>query len=100
MATISTRVNEKLMEDIEEFMEEEKLDKSIALRKLIAEALEEWKKEKALDLLEKGRITFTKAAEIAEMNVWDFSNLVKEKKIAWIKDGEKIEKDIVIDADI
>jgi predicted HTH domain antitoxin len=100
MATISTRVNEKLMEDIEEFMEEEKLDKSITLRKLIAEALEEWKKEKALDLLEKGRITFTKAAEIAEMNVWDFSNLVKEKKIAWIKDGEKIEKDIVIDADI
>ena len=94
MATISTRVNEKLMEDIEKFMEEEKLDKSIALRKLIAEALEEWKKERALNLLEGGRITFTKAAEIAEMNIWDFSELVKEKKITWIKDRDKIKGDI------
>ena len=94
MATISTRVNEKLMEDIEKFMEEEKLDKSIALRKLIAEALEEWKKERSIDLLEKGRITFAKAAEIAEMNIWDFSELVKEKKITWIKDRDKIKGDI------
>lgn len=94
MATISTRVNEKLMEDIEKFMDEEKLDKSIALRKLIAEALEEWKKERSIDLLEKGRITFTKAAEIAEMNIWDFSELVKEKKIIWIKDRDKIKGDI------
>lgn len=94
MATISTRVNEKLMEDIEKFMEEEKLDKSIALRKLIAEALGEWKKERTLNLLGKGKITFTKAAEIAEMNIWDFSELVKEKKITWIKDREKIKEDI------
>ncbi len=94
MAPISARINEKLKADIEEFMREEKLDKSVAVRKLLKTALTEWKQEKALERLEQGDISFTAAAHMAEMNVWDFARLVQEQKTVWIRDMEKIRKDI------
>lgn len=45
------------------------------------------KQEKALSLLQQGKITFNKAAKIAQMDLWDFADLVKEKKFVWVKDS-------------
>ncbi len=93
MSTVSTRIPKELEKDLYEYMQKEKLDKSVALRKLISQGLEDWKKEIALKMLASGEVSFSKAAEIAGMDVWEFSNLVKDKKITWIKD-ERIIKDI------
>lgn len=93
MTTLSTRIPENLEEEFEEFREEEKLDKSVALRKLMSEGLEEWKKERALKLLREGKTTLSRAAEIADMNIWDFAELVKKEKVTWVKD-ERVKEDI------
>lgn len=93
MPTLSTRIPEDLEEEFEEFRKEEKLDKSVALRKLMSEGLEEWKRHRALKLLNEGRVTFSRAAEIADMNVWDFAELVRKEKITWVKD-ERVKEDI------
>jgi len=45
-----------------------------------------WKKEKALKLLAEGRISYMKAVEKSGMNVWDFAEMVKERKIIWVKE--------------
>jgi len=50
--------------------------------------------EKALALLKSGKVSFSKAAELAKMNLWDFSDLVKVRKIIWIKNKKEIEKDL------
>jgi len=95
MATISFRVADETKNEVECFSREEKLeDISEAARKLVAIGLEEFYREKALKLLETGRATFLKAAKIARMNVWDFAELVKTRKITWIKDKELIKRDI------
>ncbi len=90
---ISVKIPEELNMEIEELMREEKIGKNFALRKLLATALAEWKKERALKMLAEGRISYLKAAEMAGMNIWDFAGLVKEKKIVWIW-GDGIIKDL------
>ncbi|MFO8132772.1 MAG: UPF0175 family protein [Thermoplasmatota archaeon] len=94
MAPISARLNEKLRKDIQNFMEEEKLERSTAIRKLLEKALTEWKREKALEWLERGAISFVEAAHMAEMNVWDFARLVADRKTIWIRDMDNIRRDL------
>jgi predicted HTH domain antitoxin len=44
--------------------------------------ISEWRKKTALDLLRDGKVTFTKAARLAELNLWDFADLVGDRKAA------------------
>jgi len=87
MPVISVGIPEELKKEIEEFMREEGLEESAVLRKLLNMAISEWKKEKALKLLAEGKISYMKAVEKSgRMNVWDFAEMVKEKKIIWVRD--------------
>jgi len=90
---ISTRIPEKLEKELKQYMEEEHLEKSVAVRRLLFQALQEWREKLALKLLTEGRTTVSKAAEIAGMDIWDFIAKIKESKITWVKD-EVISKDI------
>ncbi len=89
-STVSVRLPKRLAEEFNEFVREEKLDRSAALRKLIANSIEDWKRHKALEKLSKGEVSFNKAAQIAGMDVWSFTTLVKESGITWIKDRKAL----------
>ena len=93
MGSVSARIPESLESELDSFIDQEKLDRSTAVRKLLFEGLEEWKRERALDLLESGEVSFSKAAEIADMNFWKFSELVKDRKITWVKD-DRVKEDL------
>ena len=84
MGTISTRVPDDLEAELEAYLENEKLDRSTAVRKLLSEGLEDWRRERALESLAAGEITFSKAADYAEMSVWDFAQLAREHDITWV----------------
>ncbi|MDP7324244.1 MAG: UPF0175 family protein [Candidatus Woesearchaeota archaeon] len=95
MGIVSTRVSEKMEDDIKEFAKDEKLEQtSEAIRKLLALATEEWKKKRALELLQKGHITFSKAAELAGISVWELADLIKKEGVVWVRDVEGLKKDI------
>ena len=93
MGTISTRVPDELEAELEAYLEDEKLDRSTAVRKLLSEGLEEWRRERALEQLATGSITFSKAAELAGMSVWDFTQLAKEHDVTWVAD-EHLDADL------
>lgn len=84
MGTISARLPEDIEADLEEYLEEEQLDRSTAVRKLLAEALDTWRKERALEKLDRGDVTFMRAAEMAGLSVWDFARLAKERDVTWV----------------
>jgi predicted HTH domain antitoxin len=86
MGTISARVPDELEAELEAYLESENLDRSTAVRKLLSEGLAEWRRERALDQLAAGTITFTKAAELAGMSVWDFARLAKQRDLTWVAD--------------
>lgn len=95
ITTISVRLPDEVKKELKEFERDEKLiQTSEATRKLLLMGLETWRRERSLALLSQGKISFSKAAQMAKLNVWDFTSLIKERKIVWIKDTALIEKDI------
>lgn len=93
MGTVSARVPDEVEAELEAYLEAEKLDRSTAIRKLLAEGLEQWRREQALERLESGSITFSRAAEIAGMSVWDFAQLADERDVSWV-DDEHLREDL------
>lgn len=95
IATISVRVPAEIKSELKHFERDEKLTQtSEAARKVLMIGLEKWRKERALRLFEAGEVSFSKAAEIAKITVWEFAELVKDKKITWLRNKEMIHKDI------
>lgn len=93
MGTISARVPDELETELEAYLEDENLDRSTAVRKLLSEGLEEWRREQALEQLAAGSISFTRAAELAGVSVWDFAQLAKDHDITWVAD-DHVEADL------
>ncbi|MEK6888951.1 MAG: hypothetical protein AABW80_02475 [Nanoarchaeota archaeon] len=90
---LSARIPKELEAELVKYMEEEHLEKSGAVRKLLFQALREWRIEYAFKLLSEGATTLSKAAEIAGMDIWSFISKVKAAKLLWVKDSV-IEKDL------
>ena len=93
MTSISARIPDSLEEQLEIFINEEKLDRSTAVRKLLSEGLDEWNRERALKMLERGETTLSRATEMAEMDVLSFADLVKKRDVNWVKEG-KVREDL------
>jgi predicted HTH domain antitoxin len=93
MPTISTRVPDDLEAELEEYLESERLDRSTAVRKLLSEGLDEWRRERALDRFADGEVSFAKAAELADLSVWEFARLVEESDRPWVSD-DHLEADL------
>ncbi|GAA0514294.1 Uncharacterised protein family (UPF0175) [Halorubrum aquaticum] len=93
MGTISTRVPEDLESELEAYLESERLDRSTAVRKLLAEGLEDWRRERALDRFTAGEISLTRAADLADLSVWEFTHLVEESDAAWVS-SDHLETDL------
>jgi predicted HTH domain antitoxin len=91
---LTVKVPAEIQEEITAITKEEKLDKATAVRRLLEIGIAEWRKQTALELLQKGKITFTKAAEIAKLSLWEFADLVKQRHVEWVRFTPKeIEKD-------
>lgn len=92
--SVSARIPDYIYKDIETFMKEESLEKSASIRKLLAEGLHHWKEERALKLLEEGKVSYLNAAQMSGISVWELADIVREKGIVWVKSGEYITRDI------
>ncbi|MBS3083365.1 UPF0175 family protein [Candidatus Pacearchaeota archaeon] len=90
---LSTRIPKDLERELEKYMYEEHVEKSSAVRRLLYEALRMWREEYALKLLSEGKVTVSKAAQIAGVDIWDFISKVKKSKIIWVAD-EIVSKDL------
>jgi predicted HTH domain antitoxin len=80
MKTVLTtvRLPEKIVKVIEERAREERLDRATILRKFLEEAVKDWKIEEATKLYKDGKISISRAAEIAGLSVGEMMDeLVK-----------------------
>lgn len=93
MATISVRVPDELEQELDTYIEAENLDQSTAVRKLLIEGIEAWRIDRALDLLETGEVSFSRAAELADVSVWKLSQLVEDRNVTWVHEDD-IEADL------
>lgn len=88
---VSTRISRDTEVLVEELMREERIDRSTALRKLLHMGIDEYRRQKALGALATGRVSFGEAAEIAGLTLWEFRDLVRERKVHWV--GREVVED-------
>ncbi len=82
---LSTRIPETLERELSEVMTYEKVDRATAVRKILELGVDEWRKQLALSLLKGGKISFNRAAEIAQLSVWELAELLRERRVEWIR---------------
>lgn len=85
---VSFRPTKKMQKEFEEMAQEEDIDRSEAARTVFEAGLSEWKKTRALRLFEKGKISILKAAELADLSIYEFLELLSQRKIAFVEIGE------------
>jgi predicted HTH domain antitoxin len=81
---LATRVPKEVEQEIREVMNFLGVEKAQAVRMILGIGISEWRKRTALDLLREGKVTFAKAAKLAKLDVWDFTDLVRDRKIEWV----------------
>jgi len=94
MKTISVRLPEQYLHEIEEACKREVLDKGTMLRKLIGEALREYQIKKAFDLYGDGKISLWKAAKMAGLTYRGALEEIKRRNIPFRYDREDLTSDI------
>jgi len=82
---LATRVPKELEREIREVMNFLHVEKAQAVRMILEIGIQEWRKRIALELLRDGKATFAKAAKLAKLDLWDFADLLRDRKIEWVK---------------
>jgi predicted HTH domain antitoxin len=78
---IATRVNEDMMAQIKEIERETQADRAEVIRRLLDEGVKQYRLKKAVALLRDGKVTVSRAAEIAGLSVWDIVEVMHAKRI-------------------
>lgn len=94
MKTISIRLPEQYIHDIEEACKQEVLDKGTMLRKLIGEALREYRVKKAFQSYADGKISLWKAARKAGITYRAALEELKKRNILFRYEKEDLDADI------
>lgn len=92
--TISIRLDEKLVKDVKHIGQELKSDRSEVIRRLLDQAVKEWKLQKALELLRKEQISLGKAAEITELTIYEVLKKTDEAGISLGYSEKDLAKDL------
>lgn len=86
MSTVSARVPEELEQTLEAYLEEERLDRSVGIRRLLEEGLDRWRRERAVERFVDGEVSLGRAAEMAGVDVWTFTSLLEEEGVPWVSE--------------
>jgi len=92
--TVTTRLPDEFVLGLMKIAKIENDDTSSVIRKLLARAITEWKKDYAVEQYKKGEFSFGQAAKFAEISVWEFPGLLKQKKVPINYDEEELEADL------
>lgn len=94
MRTISIRLPDQYVHEIEEACKQEILDKGTMLRKLIGDALREYHIKKAFDLYAEGKISLWRAARLAGLTYRGALEELKKRNIPFRYEKEDLDTDI------
>ncbi|PIV23652.1 MAG: hypothetical protein COS40_03595 [Deltaproteobacteria bacterium CG03_land_8_20_14_0_80_45_14] len=89
---VTARLKTELLREIQEIAEEESIDRSSAIQRLLQIGLKEYKMEKALNLYRNGKVTLWKAAELAGVSLREMMEAIKARDIPYQYDLEALEE--------
>lgn len=91
---ITARVSEDLYEKIERIQEAEQTDRSTAVKRLLERGVGDWQIETAVRRYRDGSVSIGRAAEIADVSIWRFMDILSERGVEMNYDESDLEADI------
>ncbi len=82
MKTVTARIPESLLSDIEGIEREEQAERAQVIRKLLDSAVRKWKTDKALEELREGRVTLRTASRRAGLTYVEMLDRTREAGIS------------------
>lgn len=92
--TVSVRLDEAMLRDLEELAKELKTDRSEALRRVLAEGLKQTKMRRIVELLREEKISIGKAAELAGISRYEVLDLAEREGVPYGYSLEDLERDL------
>ena len=81
MKNIAARIPPELEAEIEGFMDEEGLDKSSAVRRILEIGILEWRKNRAIQQYRDNKVSLWKASEIAKVSLREMIDILNDHNI-------------------
>ena len=79
---LNLRVPETIVQGLDEIASKEQIDRTALARKMLSEAIRQWKVEDAIAACRRGEITKARAAELAGMSIYDIMDEVRRRGAA------------------
>jgi len=92
--TVSVRLSEESLREIDRLAERLQTDRSEALRRFIERGLREARIDDALDRLRRGKVSIGRAAEEARVTLYEMLELVRQHHIPSGYGPEDLERDL------
>ena len=94
---VGARLPQSLINDLEKIEKADQSDRSTTLRKLLSVAIREWKLDYYAKEYTRGRITMSRAAEEAEVPLWEMLEYARQQKIPAQYSLEDLQHDMQMD---
>ncbi|MFQ6075913.1 MAG: UPF0175 family protein [Candidatus Bathyarchaeia archaeon] len=91
---VSARLPRESARLIEEIAREERVDKSTVVVRALEHYTKEWKLQRAIESYREGTVTLSRAAEIAEISIWEMIDIVSKRRILLQYDVDDLEEDL------
>ena len=78
---VTARISEDLYEAIEQLRDEERLDRSTAVARLLERGVEDWRIDTAIRRYREGDVSLGRAAEIAGVSLWRFLDILEDRRV-------------------
>jgi len=93
---IGIRFDKNFLKKIEKLSEEEVLDRSSIIRKLVRVGYQNMIKKKAMQEYTQGKITISEAANMAEITIWEMEQYLIEQGYKSSYSIDDLEKEIML----
>jgi predicted HTH domain antitoxin len=81
LQTITARVSEDLLKDLKRIESEERTERAEVIRRLLTEAIGDWKLRKALEMIRAGKASMRTAAKFAGIRYLELLDRVEKEAI-------------------
>ncbi|GAB6879476.1 hypothetical protein JCM17823_17500 [Halorubrum gandharaense] len=81
MERVEVALDEELAGSLSRYARDEQLHRDAAAERLLSSALSEWRRDRAVERFADDEVTFTRAAEIAELEPPAFADLLRDRGV-------------------
>ena len=94
LGRVSLTVPKEILDKSDKIAKEKLEDRSTVMRELLSLGLKQYIMKEAIDQYTEGKISMEKASELADVSIWKFLDIIKERKIPIRYDLEDLKKEI------